>query len=459
VVLAAAAAAVTNGAMMANDNKRCITATLAAATCSLLGTHMPAPVQAQEETGWDFNTALLYYGEDDDRVQDGSLDMLARRIFVDDRTLTIGLTLDALTGATPNGATPQDFIQTFTQASGKKAYTTPAGELPLDDTFKDTRVALSANWQQPLGRMYQFNVGASASKEYDYLHLGLNGKLSRDFNQRNTTVSAGLAVSRDELDPVGGTPIGLTPMIDVVDDDNGDDGDGFSKGPTETKDILDVVLGVTQIISKNFLVQLNYSYSDNSGYLNDPYKVISVVDGTTGDVVPIPPTPADGPMYLYLYEERPDSRVKQSLFARGKYYMSGKVLDVSYRYMTDDWDINSHTLDMRYRWPFGGSSYLEPHLRFYTQTAADFYSLSLVDGEPLPEYASADYRLGDFDALTVGLKYGWKTGGGNDMNVRLEIYQQTANVSDSQLIGNQVGRDNNPDLTAVIFQFGYSFGK
>jgi hypothetical protein len=442
---------------MSKDNKRCITATLAAATCSLLGSGLPQPVQAQEEPGWDFNTALLYYGEDNDRVQDLSLDMLARRTYVDDRILTIGLTLDTLTGATPNGAIPQDVAQTFTQPSGNDVYVTPPGELPIDDTFRDTRAAFAVDWSQPLGRLYQVNVGASASKEYDYLHLGLNAKISRDFNQRNTTLSAGFAYSADELDPVGGTPMGLTAMVDAVEDDNDDD--GLSKGPKQTKDVFDAVLGLTQIISKNMLVQLNYSYSDSSGYLTDPYKIMSVVDGTTGDVVPIPPTPAPGPLYLYLYEDRPDSRVKHSLYAQTKYYMSGNVLDVSYRYMTDDWDINSHTLDLRYRWPFGSGRYLEPHLRFYTQSEADFYSLSLVDGEPLPENASADYRLGNFDAVTAGLKYGWKTGNGNDMNVRLEVYRQTANVSESQLIGNQVGRDNAPDLNAIIFQFGYRFGK
>lgn len=440
---------------MKKDNKRSVTATLAAATCSLLGSNLATPVQAQEDTGWDFNTALLYYGEDNDRVQDLSLDMLARRSYVDDRFLTLGLTLDTLTGATPNGATPQDVVQTFTRPSGRSVYETPAGELPLDDTFHDTRVAMSASWQQPLARLYQLNVGASASKEYDYLHLGVNAKLSRDFNQRNTTVAAGVALSRDDVSPVGGIPTGFAPMLDAVDDE---DDEGYSKGPDQTKDILDVVLGVTQIISKNMLVQLNYSYSDNSGYLGDPYKIISVVDGTTGDVVPIPPTPEPGPLYLYRYEERPDSRVKHSLYAQGKYYMNGKILDIAYRYMSDDWEIDSHTLDMRYRWPFGKSRYLEPHVRFYTQTAADFYSLSLVDGDPLPDYASADSRLGDFDAITVGLKYGWKTRNGNDMNLRLEAYQQTSNVSSDQLIGNQVGRDNVPDLTAVIFQFGYRFG-
>jgi hypothetical protein len=437
---------------MKKNNKHCITATLAAATCSLLGSSLPQPVQAQEEPGWDFNTALLYYGEDDDRVQDLSLDMLARRTFVDDRILTFGLTLDTLTGATPNGATPQDVAQTFTQPSGRSVYVTPPGQLPLDDTFKDTRAAIAVNWLQPLGRLYQLNVGASASKEYDYLHLGLNAKISRDFNQRNTTLSAGLAFSADELDPEGGSPMGLTPMRDSVDG-------GELKGPKQTKDVVDAIIGVTQVISKNMLVQLNYSYSDNSGYLNDPYKIISVVDGTSGDVIPIPSSPAPGPLYLYLYEERPDSRVKHSLYAQTKYYMSGNILDVSYRYMTDDWDIDSHTLDMRYRWPFGNGRYLEPHLRFYTQSEADFYNISLVDGDPLPDYASADYRLGNFDAITAGLKYGWKTGSGNDMNVRLEVYRQTANVSASQLIGNQLDRDNTPDLNAIIFQFGYRFGK
>lgn len=139
--------------------------------------------------------------------------------------------------------------------------------------------------------------------------------------------------------------------------------------------------------------------------------------------------------------------------------MNGKVLDASYRYMTDDWEIDSHTLDMRLRLPIGDSKYLEPHLRFYTQTAADFYRISLTENEPLPEYVSSDYRLADFDAITAGLKFGWKTGGGNDMSVRLELYSQSGNVSSGDLIGNQADRDVYPDMDAIIFQYSYLFGK
>jgi len=457
-VLAAAAVAATSIVMsdkrMRNKNSKQISATLATATCALLGGTMPAPVQAQEEPGWDFNTALLYYGEDEDRVQDLSLNILATRTFDDDRSLTLGLTVDGLTGATPNGAIRQNVPQTFTQPSGKGTFTTPAGELPIDDTFRDTRVALTASWQQPLGRLYTLSFGGSASKEFDYLHVGANAKLARDFNNRNTTVSAGLAFSHDEVDPVGGIPQPLTPMLDV--------GDLGNRGGKDTKDIIDVVFGVTQIVSRNLLFQVNYSFSDSSGYLADPYRIISVVDGVTGDTIPRPvplPPGARGPSHVFAYESRPDSRTKHSLYGQTKYYMNGKVLDASYRYMNDDWKIDSHTVDLRYRWPIGGSSYLEPHLRFYTQTAAEFYTPSLVAGAALPAYASFDYRLGDFDATTIGIKYGWQTRGGNDMSVRVELYQQRGDISAGDLIGNQVGLVEYPDLDAIIVQYSYHFGK
>ena len=437
---------------MAATKGQSISVSLASATCALLGGVTPAAVQAQEEPGWDFNTSLLYYGEDADRVQDLSISMLATRTFMDDRALTLGLTVDALTGATPNGGQYQAVPQTFTSPSGNAVFTVPANTLALDDSFRDTRVAVSANWTQPFSRLYTMDVGLSASKEYDYMHVGANARISRDFNQRNTTVSAGLAYAADSLNPVGGTPTPLTSMADV--------GDLSNRIGDQDKDVVDLVLGVTQVISRNLVVQANYSFSDSSGYLNDPYKIVSVVDGISGDVVPrTPPLGVLGPSHEYIFESRPDQRTKHSLYGQAKYYMNGKVLDASYRYMTDDWDIDSHTVDLRFRWPVGEKGYLEPHLRYYTQTEANFYQVGLVDGAPLPLYASSDYRLGNFDGITAGLKYGWTTRNDNDMSVRLELYQQRGSIPADRLIGNQVGLFEYPDLDAVIVQFSYRFGR
>lgn len=439
---------------MKNRNGKSVSTALAAATCTLLGSGAPMPVQAQEEPNWDFNTALLYYGEDNRRVSDYSFKSLVTRNLVDDRILTIGLAVDTLTGATPSGAIRMDVPQTFTRPSGNSTYTIPAGELPLDDTFRDTRAALTINWEQPLGRMWKGGLGFSGSKEYDYTHLGINGNIARDFNKRNTTLSAGVSLARDSWDPVGGTPIPFAPMLDV--------GDTSNKTGGEDKDIFDIVLGVTQVVSRRMIVQLNYSFSDNSGYLTDPYKFLSLVDGTTGDtldrILPLPPG-AEGPSHEFRFENRPRERTKHSVYGQTKYYMNGKVLDASYRYMTDDWEIDSHTVDLKFRWPLSESLYVEPHFRYYTQTAADFYRISLVDGVTLPAFASSDYRLGEFDAITAGLKLGWKTGSGNEMSVRVETYQQNGTIPSNLLIGNQVGRETYPDLDALIVQFSYQFSR
>ena len=436
--------------MTSRKKDKSITTALASATCALLGTTAATPVDAQEEPKWDFNTSLLYYGEDGDRVQDLSFKSLTRRLFADDRILTLGLTVDTLTGATPNGAIRQDGVQTFTRPSGADAYAVPAGDLPLDDTFKDTRVALSASWQQSAGEKGLVSVGLSASKEYDYLHTGINAKYAHDFNQRNTTVSAGFAYARDSIEPVGGAPAPLTQMLDI--------GDLSNRLGDDDKDVFDVVLGVSQVINRNLVVSANYSFSQQDGYLNNPYKVLSLVDGVTGDTLPRAPGPEGGPSGQFLFEGRPDQRTLHGLYTQAKLNLGGKVLDASYRYMTDDWDIGSHTLDLRFRWPVGQSSYIEPHVRFYSQNEAEFYRLSLDSSQELPQFASSDYRLGNFDALTAGLKLGWKTRNDNDMAVRVEWYTQSGTVPAGQLIGNQASRDNYPDLNALIVQFSYRFG-
>ncbi|HVY79817.1 MAG TPA: DUF3570 domain-containing protein [Steroidobacteraceae bacterium] len=80
--------------------------------------------------------------------------------------------------------------------SGRAVYSTYPGNIPLDDTFKDTRVAAGINWSQPIARLYTGTAGLSFSSEYDYTHAGVNLGLSRDFKQRNTTVSTGVSYSQ-----------------------------------------------------------------------------------------------------------------------------------------------------------------------------------------------------------------------------------------------------------------------
>ena len=445
---------------MAGDDRK-IGGALAAAAFGLLGAAGPgrstaAEPQDQGSPDWNVDTAFLYYGESDGRVQDASLSAIAVRDFGDDRKFSLDLGFDTLTGASPNGAIASDLPQTFTRPSGRGTYTTSAGAVPLDSSFHDSRFAVNASWSQPFARLYSFNAGVGVSSEFDYQHVGVNAGLTRDFNERNTTMSLSVAYGQDQVKPVGGVPIAFSAMNDVVDREEG--GLPNRSGNSENKNVLDVLLGFTQVLGRHSLLRLNYSYSDSNGYLSDPYKVLTVVDPLTGEpLLRTPPPGVEGPGGVYLFENRRDSRKRQGVYAELRQDFSGKVLSLGYRYSTDDWNVDSHTLEGRLLFPMGESSSLEPHVRYYTQTGASFYRYSLAAGAPLPEFASADARLADMDAYTVGLKYAHQVPGGNEWNARLEFYHQVSTPPSATLIGNQSANLKMPDFDAVILQFGYHF--
>jgi len=425
--------------MQLMNNKK-IRGALTVATCSLLGLNS----SVADEGDLEIDSAVLYYSETD-RVTAIEPVINVKRHFGDEKALNLKLVIDALTGASATGATPSDQVQTFTRPSGNGSYTTSSGETPLDDTFKDTRVALSAQWEQPIGRDYKISVGSNVSTEYDYFSLGINGSLSRYFNNRNTTLTAGLSYANDSIEPEGDIPLEFASMaINTGQARFDDEFNATRRGGDESKTTTDFLLGVTQVINRRTLMQFNYSYGNSDGYLTDPFKILSVVG-------------SDGRSMDYVYESRPDSRTKQSLYWQTKYHFNQDIVDISYRYMWDDWDITSHTFDLRYRWKLDNKHYLEPHFRYYMQSNADFYQRFLLDGQPLPGHASADYRLGELTGITFGLKYGMTLNNDHEMSLRLEYYQQSGEANADNAPGILSQQELFPDVDAVIFQFSYSF--
>lgn len=437
-----------------------IGASLAAATCALLGTGAAQQAVAQEIGQWQINTAGLYYGESGGRVRDLSVDVLAKTQAQEDKYLNLRFTFDTLSGASPNGAAPSASPQTFarpitltrssggTLQTGGGNFTVAAGDLPVDPSFKDTRFAGSVDWQQPLGRLNLIDFGGSASIEHDYTHLGVDTQFARDFNSRNTTLSAGIELSDDTVKPIGGSPIPFSVLTSSA-------GAGTIGGEsTRPKHVYDILFGVTQVLTRQMLVQLNYSVDSANGYLTDPYKILSVVDPVTGNLTPGP----DPGLGLYIYENRPDSRRKKSLYGLLKRNFGGNVLDASYRVMNDDWGIHSQTFDLHFRWQLHNNSYIQPHLRFYSQSAADFYHTVLLNDLPLPAYASADYRLGRLNTVTVGFKFGKQIATGDEVSMRFEVYRQSGKPSPDALVGSLRSINLNPDMTAVIAEINYKFG-
>lgn len=423
-------------------------ALLTTATCALLGGTVATETQAEEEHEWAFDTALMYYAETD-RVTAVEGIVAGTKEFKDEHFLNLKFTFDSLTGASANGAVSQPTPQTYTRPSGKGSYNVSPGDTPLDDTFKDTRVQLNATWSQPINEDYIGSAGMHISKEYDYLSLGVNGNVGRYFNKKNTTVSLGLSYSFDTIEPEGGIPKPFAEMATARDDLPEDSSSAENQsvenriGSDDDKTTIDMLFGVTQVINRRMIMQFNYSLSKVDGYMTDPFKIISVVN-------------SNGESQRQLYENRPDERTKQSFYWQTKYHLSNSILDFSYRYMDDDWEIASHTFDLHYRLPLG-EGYLQPHVRYYMQDAAEFYQPFLLEGTALPTYASADYRIGEMDGLTIGFKYGIPLKNNTEMSFRLEYFEQSPTNPGFEEVGVLADLELFEKVEAIIAQVSYSF--
>lgn len=419
-----------------------------AAACGALGV-AGAPAQATE-----VHTGLLGYTEPG-RVSALELVGDARHEFGDGKAASFRFVYDVLSGSSANGGVPARAAQTFTSPSGRGSYVTEAGATPLDGSFRDTRFAGSAGVTLPWGRLTSGALGIYASSEHDYTSLGANASLTREFNRKNTTVTLRAARFEDTVNPEGGAPAPLSAMLPATGgggddklgpdkDDDDDEGDGLGKSVT------DLGLSVTQVLDRSTLLSLNYTNSRVDGYQTDPYKLLTVVDPATG---------APRATNAYLFESRPDSRLKHAVAAELLRHLGRDVMTLSYRYFDDDWGVTSHTGELNYRLNFASKQYLQPNVRWYHQAAADFYRRWLVDGEAAPQYATADYRLGDMTAMTYGLKYGRTLRSGNELSLRVEYYAQAGESHPAGAFGDLRDFDLFPTVDAWIVNVGYTFGK
>ncbi len=415
--------------MQLKHDKGALRRTLALAACALAGGSHPASAASQP---WSLDSAVLFYNEVD-RVSVVEPVVFAKRELADGGSLGLHGLFDTMSGASPNGAVASNRTQTFTSPSGNSTYSAAPGATPMR-SFRDQRLGVGLDWMHPLGRLLRSNLSATLSSETDYFSLGLGDTLSLDSADRLTTWSLGAALSLDQVQAEGGAPDALTLLSAPATAGGGGD---------ESKTVTELQLGLTQVLTRSALLQANLAVAQHSGYLTDPYKILSVVD-------------ASGATVDYRYEKRPDSRQSQVAYIKWVQHLDEDVFHLSYRYYSDDWGIDAHTLELNYRYELGGGRYLMPHIRAYTQTAADFHRYFLVQGEALPSAASADLRLGAMDGRTLGLKYAVPAAHGGELSLRVEWLQQSGEGHPAEAFGTLRSYDLYPTLNAYIVQFGYS---
>ncbi len=413
--------------------------TLAALTASLIG----VPVADAADINRT-ETSILIYSENE-RTQALEATFSLSKELKNQFLLDLRLTYDGLTGATPTGASPSKYPQTLTRASGGESEELEPGSFPLDGSFNDTRFAADATMSRQLGKLSVVKFGTHLSSEHDYSSVGLNFGVNRDFNGRNTTVGIAGSFSKDVVKPVTGfnqpfSEVGLT-LNETAQE-------RLARFKGRNKRVSDIVFSLAQIISRGTVVRFSYSYSRASGYLTDPYKIFSIVQS---------PDSADpGEPILNLFEKRPDARRQSAVFSEIRKQIFGRAAAFSYRFYWDDWQIRSHTADFSMHFDFKRKGAVLPRVRWYQQSGANFHVPFLIQGDPLPSYASADSRLAQFRAFTYGLGYSYPLSSNSKVNLSFEYYMQRGQVNPPASLAQSINFGLFPELNVIMLRLGYA---
>lgn len=153
-------------------------------------------------------------------------------------------------------------------------------------------------------------------------------------------------------------------------------------------------VGLSQIVNKHMVMDLNYEADVDEGYLNNPYRSVRFID----------PSAAKG--YSYQPEQYPLTHSSDAIALSGMYYLPYRAaLRGEYRYYSDTWGVAGSTLQVSYTQPWRLFQF-DAKVRYYTQGSADFYS-DLFPYRDAQNFLARDKELSSFSSTSVGLGVGY----------------------------------------------------
>jgi hypothetical protein len=288
------------------------------------------------------------------------------------------------------------------------------------ETRQQVDMQLNYEWDEAA---LDLGGGVSLEKDYESHFINLGGRW--DFNQKLTSISLGGSYTSSQIKAV------VNPDANAFTSEYGYKDLIFKEGENldrdnalvGTHDILhaerqdwSINLGLSQVLYKDAHFTSGVSYTQSKGFLENPYKYSLFYYHPENS---LDPEIAFGRAFL---EQRPDLR-QQFTWDLGyvQYidFLNG-ALHLDYQLFLDDWGINAHTFEAEWVQPLGFGFTLAPRVRYYSQSAADFYTpYTLLDAEidpigdndevdarifnVLPEHFSSDHRLSGFGTLSYGI--------------------------------------------------------
>ena len=275
--------------------------------------------------------------------------------------LSAGFGVDSVTSASVDVRSSPllSKVDTVTSASGRSS--TSGGEM-TDTRYQGT---VGAGWKGSDGRAA--NLTSSLAKERDYASIsgGING--SFDILDRTTTLLGGLTLTDNWVSSVLDSTIHRKMFATAWSG------------------------GVARVLTPDDAIRVRYDGRLSDGYIASPYRSVRFGDwtATLGSQQITFANATDT-----LAEKEPETRLSSALVAEWVHSIAlGIALHPEVRASHDSWGVDSLTagLDLRVARP---TWRLQTGYRFYTQSAAYFFSDKYVDAPAMYTFYTSDKELG-----------------------------------------------------------------
>ena len=237
------------------------------------------------------------------------------------------------------------------------------------------------------------DIGGSVSREPDYLSLGAFGTVTKDFDEKNWTLTFGYGYSHDTAGRCGADGV-CTPFSVFA---RQLDRSAFNGG-------------ITWIVDAATIGSLSLDLVLENGDQSKPYRYIPMF---SPDVAATAQRGASiGWVNAYRLPERPLEQLPLELrrtAVTGHYAhrFDGSTLRLEERIYDDDWGLVASTTDSRWILDLGRRVAIWPHVRLHAQSSVVFWKRAYVSTSSaawdLPEYRTGDRELGPLVTFGTGL--------------------------------------------------------
>jgi hypothetical protein len=336
---------------------------------------------AQAENTISYQT--YKYTESNDRMAVRAGDLSVEKDFGTDVTARFDIGTDAISGATPCWTAKTGYVNAY--ASGKCAV--------ADETRNSASAGLT--WRDTLRNEYTF--GVASSREPDFVSNEFSGQAQfwhDEAHNRSYTIGLGLQ-------------------------DNTAVATAHTNNSTNRgSKAWSLQVGANQVLDRTSTVEGSLYAGHESGYLSNHYLKIVRDNGSGQNTL--------------VDESRPDLRSSGGFALRYiKAWSSDFKTNLWYRFYGDNWGITSHTVEAKAYWDINAQWRLNPVLRLFQQSSADFYRAygDSVNTFASTGYGSNDARLGSMRAGTVQLNVEYHASKEWTLNTGLVHYKQNTGLT------------------------------